>query len=238
VTTLVLLDRDIDKAWMDLAIRLPDMRDVASSRSAIDSLLQQTYLGKQARQKTLTAIARSWITPTGMGMAITLGGRELALTVTDLRPIHFGVLLATQPFFADLTRAVGMALVGAHDVDTNDLRRRMARTWGTRAAVDRSVQATVKTMRSIGVLEGKPTSSASTRVRIPVTDPQVTAWLVACVLVSKSADSIDASEIRTAPELFGFDLPGAIPRDTSWLVRHSEGGQRQVFELRDQSPRV
>ena len=232
MTARVLLDRDIDKKWMDAALRLPDIGDVAASRAAIDAILEGTYLGKEARQKTLTAIARSWITPTDGGLSMTKGARDLSAHASDLAPLHFGVLLATQPFFADLARAVGTAMFGSDEVDTNDLRRRMSRTWGTRGAVDRSVQANVKTMRSIGVLHGEPTSSSSTRSRRDVKDPETAAWLIACVLVSQSAESIDGHDAQAVPELFAFELTTAIPRQSPWLARHNEGGNRTIFELR------
>jgi hypothetical protein len=231
MTARVLLDRDIDKKWMDAAVRLPNIGDVAASRAAIAAVLEGTYLGKEARQKTLTAIARSWITPTDDGLTMTRGARDLSAHASDLAPLHFGVLLATQPFFADLARAVGTAMFGSDEVDTNDLRRRMSRAWGTRGAVDRSVQANVKTMRSIGVLHGEPTSSSSTRTRRDVKDPETAAWLVACVLVSRAAGSIDGHDVPAAPELFAFDLTTAIPRVSPWLTRHSEGGNRLVFDL-------
>ena len=232
MTARVLLDRDIDKKWMDAALRLPDIGDVPASRAAIDAILEGTYLGKEARQKTLTAIARSWITPTDEGLTMTRGARELSADSVDLVPLHFGVLLATQPFFADAARAVGTAMFGDDEVDTNDLRRRMSRTWGTRGAVDRSVQANVKTMRSMGVLRGEPSSSFSSIVRTDIVDPNTASWLIACTLVSREAASIDGHDIPAAPELFAFNLTHAMPRASRWLTRHTEGGNRPVFELR------
>ena len=65
MTSRALLDRDLDAAWMDYALALPDISNVVAARSALNEMLLHTHLGETARQKTVTAIARTWVSPDG-----------------------------------------------------------------------------------------------------------------------------------------------------------------------------
>jgi hypothetical protein len=200
-------------------------------RSTLKTALADAPLADEARKKTVTALARTWITPRSEAVGVVKWATLHHDEVNDVRPLHLGALLATQPFFADLLAETGRVFAaGASEVNTPELRRRMCAIWGSRRSVDVGVQRGVKTMRAIGVLSGRPSSSTSVRSWLEVT-PDIAAWLARTLLVARGADSVGVDDLRVSPELFAIRWPRVFPRIAEGVEQHVEGVGRRVLVL-------
>lgn len=226
----VLLDRDLTHAWLDAAMALAAAgASVEDARAALHDRLKTETLGEAARAKTVTALMRTWINVAPSVADLVRWAARHAADVADSRPLHIGALLATQPFFADQTAIVGRILAVQDDVETPMVRARMRAIWGPRRSVDVATQRTIKTMRAIGMLEGKPSESMSHRARPIVVTPHIGAWLTACVLAARKADAISATELFSAPELIALKIPRRLKLDGIGLTRYAEGAGRTVY---------
>ena len=228
----VLLDRDLTQAWLDMAMTVAASQpDPGDARTELHRRLDDAGLGDAARTKTVTALMRSWFTLDPRVQPLVSWAAQQGHVVADSRPLHIGVLLATQPFFADQIAIVGRILAVQDDVETPTVRSRMKAIWGPRKAVDNAVQRTIKTMRSLGMLEGLPTESVSRKAAPISVDPNLSGWLTACLLRARGADAISSTALANAPELSFVDMPRlALPAET-WLTRHSEGAARTVYAI-------
>jgi hypothetical protein len=228
----VLLDRDLTRAWLDMAMTVAATQpEVEEARVELHRRLENSGLGEAARTKTVTALVRSWYTPDPLLQPLVSWAAQQSHVLADSRPLHMGVLLATQPFFADQIAIVGRILAVQDDVETPTVRSRMKAVWGPRKAVDNAVQRTIKTMRSLGMLEGSPSESLSQRAAPISVEPKVAGWLAACLLRARGADAISSTELAAAPELCYVDMPTLTAGSNPWLMRHSEGAGRTVLTL-------
>jgi hypothetical protein len=230
MTRRVLLDRDLARSWLDAAMELAASNTPAErARVALHDRLRNESLGEVARAKTVTALVRSWINPEPRVAGIVQWAAKHAAEITDSRPLHVGVLLATQPFFADQATIVGRILAVQDDVETPVVRARMKAIWGPRRSVDVATQRTIKTMRAIGMLEGKASDSISYRATPIAVTPQVGAWLVTCILAAREADAISSTELASAPELAAIAIPRCLDVDSVGIGRFTEGTGRIVY---------
>ncbi|MCC2309167.1 hypothetical protein [Cellulomonas chengniuliangii] len=227
-----LLDRDLDVRWLDAALRVArEGLELADARDTLATELADEPLGAAAMKKTLTALTAVWLRPASSRNEITDWALRHSASAPDWRPLHFGALLVSQPSFRVLLHACGRELVAAGGVDTVAVRRRMRAAFGPRRTVDIATQRGIKTLRSLAVLAGDPSSSHSARGHLSATDPELAAWLVRCLLDSRQAESMSVDDVIHAPEFFALKLPKTFPRQAVGLRRHSEGIGRVVLVL-------
>lgn len=226
------LDRDLSSVWLDVALRVArQQRPLAQMRDQLRRALMDTSLGEAALKKTLTALTRIWLQPVERRAGHTLWALEYADRSTDWRLLHVGAMLANEPFIRSLLAACGREQRAKGEIDTVALRARMRNVYGPRRSIDRATQRGVKTLRSIGVLEGQPQASASQVGCLAVNDAALGAWLVRCLLLGRQAESIAIEDLGEAPELFWLRLPSAFPRSAAGISKHTEGIGRTVLAL-------
>src|SRR5262249_25635233 len=144
-----ILDRPLEPAWLDAALRIAqESADLDEVRSRLHVALGDSGLGTVARVKTVTALVRVWADPSGSSEPAIRWARESLADEEDLRPVHFGALLAAYPFFGDVCAFVGRILALEEQVSTPELRARMRAAWGDRRSVHNAVQRAVKTLRA------------------------------------------------------------------------------------------
>jgi hypothetical protein len=225
-----ILDRPLEPTWLDAALRIAGRgHELPTARELLALALGDAGLGEEAAVKTATALSRIWLAPPAENVdAIRWAVRELS-SEPDLRPVHFGAILAGYPFFADLCAAVGRALALEEAVSTPDLRAKMRSAWGDRRTVHNAVQRGVKTLRAFGLLEGLPGGSDSRRGERLVVSSRASRWVSHTLLLARGSDSMDEREIASAPELFGLSLPSSSDRNYGLVERHREGGGRTVL---------
>ena len=225
-----ILDRPLEHAWLDAAMRVGRAGlSRGEARQRLELVLRDAQLAPTARKKTVTALGRVWIEPADAG-ALMLGWAAKNLyAVPDTRPVHLAALLAAYPFFGDVCAAIGRALALEEAVNTPELRQRIRGTWGHRRSIDVAVQRAVKTLRGLGVLSGVPgasTSQADARLEVP---RLAAGWTVHALMLTRGIASIEQGAIRSAPELFGLALPMGELDAYPMLERHTEGGGRVVY---------
>lgn len=230
MTRRVLLDRELSHAWLDAALGLAVAgASPREAREALHERLRHEQLGEEARIKTVTALTRTWLTPDPTADHLLRWAAAHSANQIDSRPLHIGALLATSAFFTDQAAIVGRILAVQEDVDTPTVRSRMKAIWGPRRSVDVAAQRTIKTMRSLGMLQGCSGSSTSTRASRMTVDARVGGWLAACLLAARGADSIATTEVLSAPELAAFRIPPSLDLIEVGLQRHAEGSGRSVI---------
>lgn len=226
------LDRDLSTAWLDAALKVA-RRDLElpEARQALKEALAMAPLREAALKKTITALSRIWLQPLQQGTPHLVWAREYSDTAADWRPLHLGALLAGEPFIRDLLSACSLEQRARGELDTVALRARMRNAHGAKRSIDIATQRGVKTLRSLGLLTGDPQASVSKAGRLPITDGELAAWLVRCLLLGRGAESIAIEDLSHAPELFAVTLPAALPRSAAGVTKHVEGLGRTVLAL-------
>lgn len=227
-----ILDRPLEPAWLDAAFRVGrEANDLHDARRQLEEMLANTDLQKEGRAKTITALVRTWVDPPRASAPAVIWAREALTADICGRDMHLGALLAAYPFFGDVCACIGRSLALEEHVATTDLRSKLISIWGDRKTVHVSVRFAVKTLRAFELLTGDAGTSLSQRgVRLDVA-PHTGRWIVHALLLCRGAEAIDERDVRSAPELFGLELPDRFENGYPLIERHAEGGGRTVLAL-------
>ena len=223
-------DRKIRTSWLDVTARLAAASLSPSTiRDELDEVLADEVSGEgphSARGKTKTVLLRIWVTvPSGV---VPLRDEALGVVgsgdTPDLRPLHWGMCLATYPFFRDTAAITGRLLSLQGSVTLAMVSRRIAERYGARSTVLRASQRVVRSMvewdalretvqrgvfrsgPSIGLLD------AASR------DGCLTGWLLEAALFASGRPSMRVESLARHPMLFPFRT-GATARDAAARTR-------------------
>jgi hypothetical protein len=126
---------------------------------------------------------------------------------------------------------VGRELVLNGQVRFAAIRQHVRSKWGDRETVDVSARAAIRTLRSMGVLQGTPgsrTVGPDCRLEVP---GELASWIYHALMLTRQAAEMDLQSIHSAPELFMLRLPASLARGYPLLERVNEGGGRAVLRL-------
>ena len=151
-------DRKIRLRWLDATAEWTAQGLAAPAiRGQLERLLDGHVAGEgshSARGKTMTVLLHVWTAvPDAVaplrddGLALLRGraGR-------DRLPLHWGMCLATYPFFRDVAAATGRLLALQGSAGLSQVVRRMTESWGERTTVTRAVQRVVRSFVEWGAL--------------------------------------------------------------------------------------
>jgi hypothetical protein len=230
-------DRRLRQEWLDA---------IASKRSAGGTtrelrrfghkLLRADCPADEARGKTLTVLFHLWVDVPVKAVAIRDDACKL---LDDLEPrqrtaLHWGLGLATYPFFRDVADSTGRLLALQGSVSLAQIQRRLAERWGQRSTTVRAAQRIVRSWIDWAVLretEQRGTYIANKPIEI---SGAVACWLVEAVLIGGDRDSAAVSDVRKAAQLFPFqiDVSAKELRRQPRLAVHREGLSQDVVVLR------
>jgi len=179
-------DRKIQLNWLDAtADWAAQGLSVADIRERLEQLLDGKVAGTgphSARGKTMTVLLHVWVhVPKALvplrddGLALLRGwsGR-------DRLSLHWGMCMATYPFFRDVAATTGRLLALQETAALSQIVRRMTESWGERSTLVRAVQRVVRSFVEWGVLvETDERGIFSPAPKVPVTnDNGVGSWLL------------------------------------------------------------
>jgi hypothetical protein len=177
-------DRKIQLDWLDAtADWAAQGLSIADVRTRLEQLLEGKLAGDgphSARGKTMTVLLHIWmLVPDALvplrddGLALLRGrsGR-------DRLPLHWGMCMATYPFFRDVAATTGRLVSLQGTAALSQIVRRMTESWGERSTLIRAVQRVVRSLVGWGVLvETNERGIFSAAPRITVADG-VGPWLL------------------------------------------------------------
>jgi hypothetical protein len=235
-------DRRLRQEWLDaIASKRTAGATVPELRKYGHKLLRGECPGDEARGKTLTVLFHLWVDVPAIAVALRDGAGKL---LADLDPkhriaLHWGLGLATYPFFRDTADATGRLLALQDSVSLAQIQRRLAERWGQRSTAERAAQRIVRSWIDWGVLrESKQRGTYIASKPIDLAGP-LASWMVEAMLVGADAESQAVAHARKAPQLFPFDLKVSAHelRRAPRLVVHRQGVDEDVVMLRRSSGR-
>ena len=138
-------DRYVPRHWLDttLAVAAGEV-----DRSELVAMLEREIAGVEARSKTMIILNRMWLSPHPTLADFSRVGVEIyrANKAIDTLPLHWGMALASHPFFAAVADCIGRLLKLHGEFTALQINRRLKELLGDRASILRATEAVLQTM--------------------------------------------------------------------------------------------
>ncbi len=224
-------DRFIKGGWATTALRV---RLGQMAPEDVMALLESEGLSVAARKKTRTVLNRLWLEPREELASFVSRGVELHQAHAPATVLHWGVSIATYPFFAQVAEVVGRLTALQGDCATTEVHRRMSERYGEREGTYRMTNMILQTQADWGAITRVEKNKRLIRKpALPVTGSKLTAWLMEAAIRS-AGKPISAAATTTLPVLYPFAIEGSAAytaAENKFLEIMSIGGGKEVIAL-------
>jgi hypothetical protein len=188
--------------------------DKAAINNALQELLKnKVSVGGQAkrgnREKTITILLRTWLTAPSELDSLRIEGLEHLkyLSRCEHLAIHWGMVMAVYPFWADVATQIGRLLKLQGTAAAAHVQRRIREHYGERETVSRAARRVLRSFLDWGVLLESGTKGVySPGTTLDVTDPKLIAWLAEAFLHAQANGSAPLKDLFDSPGLFPFKI--------------------------------
>jgi len=212
-------------------------------RAALEQSLQdQLSVGSNARfgnrGKSVSILMNIWVAGPEKKPLQSEGLELLRRLPRDAHlPVHWGMSMATYPFFGTVAETVGRLLRLQGDLTSAQTQRRLREQFGERETIFRAARRILRCFVDWGVLQDAAQRGVYLPVQArPINDLQLAAWLIEAVLVANGSNYTSLSAISQTPKLFPFSLPSlslSVLRINERLESYRQGLDEDVVTLRN-----
>jgi hypothetical protein len=194
--------------------------------------------GRGTRQKAITILLKTWVTPPKELEPLRDEGLFFLrqLPPAERLVIHWGMVMAVYPFFGIVAAIAGRSLRLQGYVSTAQVLKRVCETMGERETVQRATRRVLRCFVDWGVLvDTQESGICQASPTLWVQDRKISAWLIESVLLSSGSDARTLKAIADAPSLFPFTFDSISPIDVeenSRLELFRQGLDENVVSLR------
>jgi hypothetical protein len=194
--------------------------------------------GRGSRDKSVTILLKTWVTvPIYLEALRDDGLAHLRrLPNKDHLPVHWGMAMASYPFFSVIAETVGRLLRLQASAAAPQVQRRVRELLGERETVSRATRRILRTFIDWGVLtdaNDKGVYEATPTQRIK--DSRLGAWLIEASLVASNCSTTTIVAAVQSPALFPFALPQITSKDfeaTNRLEVFRQGGDLETLAFK------
>ncbi|SRR6266542_1603871 len=218
------MNRRADRIGFSQRVRLEWLEHTANyvlagnEKSALNEALQELLrekisVGGQAirgnREKIITILLKVWVTVPRELESLRLDGLDLIrrLPRTEHVAVHWGMVMASYPFWAGVAAQVGRLLKLQGAAVAAQVQRRVREQYGERETVSRAARRVLRSFLDWGVLSETTVKGVySSGISQAIDDPQLLSWLIEATLRARANGSVPLKELIESPSLFPFRL--------------------------------
>jgi len=190
-----------------------------------------------ARTKTRTVLKRLWLEP--RAELVDYADRGAAIFKANpnvpVAALHWGMAVATYPFFAKVAELIGRLSALQGDCASAEIHRRMSETYGEREGTYRMTNMVIQSQAGWGAVARTEKGKRVSRLTpIVVESDELTAWLVEAAL-RYAGKPVAISSLQSQSVLFPFNLTRPLVylvSNSEHLAMRSEGTSYQFVALR------
>jgi len=164
---------------------------------------------RSSREKAATILFRTWIRPDNYLCGLRNDGLKLleAEHAEEKRAVHWGMIMATYPFWGDVADSVGRLLRLQSSIETSQIRRRVKELYGDREVVSRATRNVISSFVDWDVLhETSKKGAYKPGKQYPIKNARIIAWLVEASLHARVNGSAAIKDLLNSPSIFPFRL--------------------------------
>ena len=202
--------RHVEKEWLEQSLRwVANGASSAQLNNSLDNFLSAYIVSKENRRKARNLLTSVWTQPVDQYIKNFFDkGIELHKDAESFSlPIHWGMLIARKPFFAEVARFIGRQSRLNNTFTYAQAFRRMSMLYGETEATSRALSAVLRTMIELGILKRSlsPVCYSIVNQRVSISS-HLANWLLDALLISSNKESIALDDALNDQALFPFHL--------------------------------
>ncbi|HHL1386770.1 hypothetical protein FSI29_018555 [Escherichia coli] len=225
--------RHIEKEWLEQTVRwVASEADSVQLNKNLEVFLGTYIATKENRRKARNLLTSIWMRPKNKDVffetSIQLHQKIDAFSL----PIHWGMLIAKKPFFAEVARFIGRQARLNDAFTFSQVFRRMSMLYGETQATSRALSAVLRTMIELGVIDrsNKPASYSVVPIQEKVSS-HIANWLTTAAMISLNKVSISLDEVLADQVFFPFQIDISLNTlDVSTFEYLQQGNSIVVFK--------
>jgi len=206
---LVGFDRYVEKQWLDEAARLVgDGRSLPEINALLDQFLLPSIGGETSRRKTKNILTATWAKSFPEEAVFKNQAVELFKVANkeEQLAIHYGMSVATYPYFLSLSKILGRLFKLQDEVTTAEFNRRVVENLGDRETIKRAAARYLQSLIQWRILESTGKSVVRPANKMPIHNGTLVTWLYASLLFSSDKDRLSVDDITSNPAWFPFEI--------------------------------
>ena len=224
-------DRYIERAWLDqMAKWIAQEKSRDELHDLVDGYLAPFIGGTTSLRKTKNVLFGVWANISDENKLFKAQAIYYLnkCTSEERIAIHWGLSIASYPFFESLVRLIGRLLRLQDFINSKELVRRSVEQHGDTESVRRASTRLLQSLGEWGVLIPESKSLFHSPQKIRLNNPELVTWLLASVLFSNGRDRISIEEIMSDPAWFPFEITSnafQINRSSILEIIHQNVGE-------------
>jgi len=206
-------DRYIEMQWIDQTAKwVVQGKTRTELHTLVDDYLSLYVKGETSLRKTKNVLFGCWVNDTEQNQRYKQQARDLWTSVkNEERPmIHWGLAMASYPFFASVVRQIGRLNRLQGDIHSKELQKRVVEIHGDTESVRRAASRLLQSLTQWGVLEQLNTSTFHVKSCLYSTDRKLLSWLAVSPLLCSDRARLDVAEIYSDPAFFPFVIDNQL----------------------------
>ncbi len=224
-------DRFIKQSWATTAL---DARAGQASVDDLAALLERDGLSVAARKKIRTVLNRLWLDPRAETAGFVDRGIALYQAGAPAVVLHWGVSIATYPFFAHVAGLVGRLTAIQGDCSASEVQRRMSERYGEREGTYRMTNMVLQSQADWGAISRVEGNKRLVRnAQSAVNGIELTGWLLEAA-VRSTGKPVPAAAMASLPILYPFSLGESVGYSANangHLELRSAGAGKELIAL-------
>jgi hypothetical protein len=213
-------DRYIERAWLEqISQWVAQGKTRNELHHLVDDYLAPFINGATSLRKTKNVLFGVWVNSSDENKLFKVQAINYlnSCTSEERMAIHWGLSIASYPFFASLVRLIGRLLRLQDDIVSKELIRRSVEQHGDTESVRRATARLLQSLGEWGLLTPESKRFFYSPKKIRLNNPEIVTWLLTSVFFSNSMDTMSIEKIISDPVWFPFEFA-----KNEFNLRHSK----------------
>ena len=205
-------NRNIKLVWLDTtAAFCTDTSDNAEIRTRLEPIIRQDISSPTNIRKSIDILINIWLKSAETVpelRTIALKNFQETTYPGDRLWLHYGMTLATYPFFYNVVSIIGRTSRYEEIVSTADVRQQVYAEMGELGSIREAVSRVINSLQDWGILLESPKRNVYVPQRRAFTasNKEIETWLLACASYAAPGEEMPVPDLLNLSALFPFQL--------------------------------
>ena len=207
---LVGFERYVTFDWLDTTAKwVIEGKSAKEVHALIDDYLAPFIAGETSKRKTKNVLSGAWVKSNSINSLFKEQAKALytGTTKAEAIAIHYGMYIASYPFFLSLSKILGRLFKLQDDISNKEFYRRCVEVHGERDSIKRAAARYLQSMVEWGLLDGSVKARVKPTNKIRLDNSELITWLYSSLFFSTAEDRLSLDDIVSDPAWFPFEIP-------------------------------